>query len=592
MMNIKTAQLHFKMNSKRPLLILGLWGFLTGTINLSAQIVPISTGYNENIEWEKVFTDGPPGKVNRAVVDSDGNYAVIFMPDNQSRIHKINGNTGERIWTITIENTAGFGISEINDAGRCDYIVSGGIGETQERWVARLNGEDGTTMWSRTYNSEGNSWEYDAIRMTIVGTDGYIYGAGLIGGDEEGSIFMAYGGEAAVMKIDPDNGDEVWTHSNPNTAYALALVEASDGNLYYGSSVHDEGLTLTKLNKNGTELWTKSLTGTDMIILSDVSIDMGDTIYFGGHSGRSGAGHPYDYSCVKMDTSGNVSWVKHYANPRGYSMSYIRSELYGTKVGPHGVYLFGGTGDENGSYSVSNPPFTSSDIWNGWVVIIDRDGAIIRSDVFCQEEVNTATEYGCIIDKGYVIFNDTDAQGDTEVGVMKIVFDSIPGSGTTYNLTTSSTLGGSVSPEGTYSCEENTYAPITATADPGYVFSHWSGDVSGSENPRVVIMEAEKNITAHFVLSTSTIPHIADNNNIITYPNPAKGEHITIQIPAFEGRVNIEITDINGRFLIRKNEQVYPGKGVQLPITSLTNGIYLVSISSDNFKQYQRLIIR
>ena len=27
--------------------------------------------------------------------------------------------------------------------------------------------------------------------MTIVGSDGYIYGAGLIGGDEPGSIFMA-----------------------------------------------------------------------------------------------------------------------------------------------------------------------------------------------------------------------------------------------------------------------------------------------------------------------------------------------------------------------------------------------------------------
>jgi len=71
------------------------------------------------------------------------------MPDNQSRIHKIDGNTGERIWTVTIENTAGFGISEINNVDRCDYIVSGGIGETQERWVARLNGDDGSTIWSK-----------------------------------------------------------------------------------------------------------------------------------------------------------------------------------------------------------------------------------------------------------------------------------------------------------------------------------------------------------------------------------------------------------------------------------------------------------
>jgi hypothetical protein len=408
--------------------IIGLCGFLTGTSNLSAQIIPGSTEYNENIEWESVFTDGPPGKVNRAVVDSDGNYAVIFMPDNQSRIHKIDGNTGERIWSVTIKNTAGFGISEINDAGRCDYIASGGIGKTQERWVARLNGDDGSILWSKTYNSDGKSHEYDGIRMTIVGSDGYIYGAGLIGGAEQGTIFMAYGGEATIMKIDPDNGKEIWTHSNPNTAYALAVVEASDGNLYYGSSQQGKDLTLTKLNKNGTEIWTKSLPGTEMIIPYDMAIDTDNTIYYGGHSGRKGAGDPYDYSCVKMDTEGNVNWVKHYANPRGYSMSYIRSELYGVKVGPHGVYLFGGTGDENGSYSVENPPFESSDVWNGWVIITDRDGNILRSDVYCQDGVNTATEYGCITDDGYVIFNDTDARGDTEVGVMKIAFEGIPGS--------------------------------------------------------------------------------------------------------------------------------------------------------------------
>jgi hypothetical protein len=292
-----------------------------------------------------------------------------------------------------------------------------------------------------------------------------------------------------------------------------------------------------------------------------------------------------------LDTAGNVYWVNHYANPRGYSMSYIRSELYGIKVGAHGVYLFGGTGDENESYSVENPPFASSDIWNGWVLITDRDGNIMRSDVYCQEEVNTATEYGCITDDGYVIFNDTDAQGDTEVGVLKIVYDGIPGSGTKYDLSTSSTSGGSVFPEGTFSCEENTFAPIVATADEGYKFDHWSGDVSGSENPKAVAMDSDKNITAHFVLSTSSNPETADIHNITAYPNPAKGENINIQISAFEGMINIEITDINGRLIISRNEHVYRNRVVQLPINDINNGIYIISISSGNFRHHQKLII-
>jgi hypothetical protein len=257
--------------------------------------------------------------------------------------------------------------------------------------------------------------------MTIVGSDGYIYGAGFIEGDEPGSIFIVYAGKAMVMKIDPGNGDEIWTHSNPNSDYALAVVEASDGNLYYGGTEFDEDLTLTKLSKDGTESWTRSLANTTTIIPADMDISPTNTIYFGGHAGREGTGDPFDYSCVKMDTEANIEWVKHYANPRGYSMEYIRNELYGIKIGVDGVYLFGGTGDENETYSATNPPFLSSDIWNGWVLIIDWKGDIIQSDVYCQAGVNTATEYGCLTKNGYMIFNDTDAYGDTEVGVMKIV---------------------------------------------------------------------------------------------------------------------------------------------------------------------------
>ena len=51
---------------------------------------------------------------------------------------------------------------------------------------------------------------------------------------------------------------------------------------------------------------------------------------------------------------------------------------------------------------------------------MDHEGEILQSAVFCQGGVNTATEYGCLIEGGYVLFNDTDAGGDTEVGVMRI----------------------------------------------------------------------------------------------------------------------------------------------------------------------------
>tara|TARA_B100000242_G_scaffold25367_2_gene15395 strand:+ start:1720 stop:3003 length:1284 start_codon:yes stop_codon:yes gene_type:complete len=347
------------------------------------------------------------------------------MPDNESRIHKINGNNGELIWSTTIENTVGFGISEINDNNRVDYIVCGGIGSSQERWIARLNGENGSIVWNRTYNiNQGNNM-FDGVRTTIVGSDGYIYGSGFVGGDESNTIFVVYGGSAMVIKVNPDNGNEVWTHINDQTEYAMSMVESSNGSFFYGSTNYDENLTLTKINSNGTETWTRQLAGTDSVIPADLDITNEDIIFYGGHSYRDGNGEPFDYTSIRVDLEGNIDWIKNYAGPRGYNLEYIRNELYGIKTIENGVYLFGGTGDEDESYSEDSSVYESSDVWNGWVLFTDLNGNIIRSDVFCHNNVNTATEYGDITEDGYMIFNDTDAFGDTEVGVMKILNPSL-----------------------------------------------------------------------------------------------------------------------------------------------------------------------
>ena len=292
-----------------------------------------------------------------------------------------------------------------------------------------MNGDDGTIIWDKTYSNGASLYEFDGIRMTISASDGYIYAAGFVNGDEAGTIFVVYAGQEVVMKIDPADGSEIWSNINLQSEYSIALVESSDGYIYSAGTEYEQDLKLTKLDKSGNHFWTRNISSSEDIIPADLAIDNDDNIYYGGHTGRSGAGDPFDYSCVKLDTDANVNWIKHYANPRGYSLNHIRNELYGIKIGNDGIYMFGGSGDE-GNYSAINPPFLPSDIWNGWVLQTDFNGTITRSDIFCQDQVNTATEYGDLVNGGFVIFNDTDAQGDTEVGVMKI----INGSNTNYDL--------------------------------------------------------------------------------------------------------------------------------------------------------------
>jgi hypothetical protein len=69
--------------------------------------------------------------------------------------------------------------------------------------------------------------------------------------------------------------------------------------------------------------------------------------------------------------------------------------------------------------------------------------------------------------------------------------------GTSYNLSSSVTGAGVISPEsGTYA--ENSVLSIDAIPFLGYSFNSWGGDASGTDNPLSLTMDADKNITATF----------------------------------------------------------------------------------------------
>jgi len=68
-----------------------------------------------------------------------------------------------------------------------------------------------------------------------------------------------------------------------------------------------------------------------------------------------------------------------------------------------------------------------------------------------------------------------------------------------YTLTTVVDPAGSgtVTGGGTYNAGAT--ATVNASPNAGYVFDHWSGDLSGSTNPTTILMNSNKSVTAHFV---------------------------------------------------------------------------------------------
>ena len=67
-----------------------------------------------------------------------------------------------------------------------------------------------------------------------------------------------------------------------------------------------------------------------------------------------------------------------------------------------------------------------------------------------------------------------------------------------YTLTVTAGDGGTVSQTGG-SFEEGTSVTITATPNPEYEFTGWSGGASGTDNPLTVVMTSDKTITASFI---------------------------------------------------------------------------------------------
>ncbi len=67
--------------------------------------------------------------------------------------------------------------------------------------------------------------------------------------------------------------------------------------------------------------------------------------------------------------------------------------------------------------------------------------------------------------------------------------------------------------------DSGTVVTLTANPSPGYVFSTWSGDASGTSNPTTVTMNSAKNVTANFTIKRFAISVTAVNGTVSISPN-------------------------------------------------------------------------
>jgi len=96
-----------------------------------------------------------------------------------------------------------------------------------------------------------------------------------------------------------------------------------------------------------------------------------------------------------------------------------------------------------------------------------------------------------------------------------------------YTLTVNVTGNGSVDLNpagGTYASGTN--VQLTANADAGWHFDHWTGNLSGSTNPASILMDANKSVTAVFVQDEYTLTVNVSGSGSVSL-NPSGGTYLS-----------------------------------------------------------------
>jgi len=101
-------------------------------------------------------------------------------------------------------------------------------------------------------------------------------------------------------------------------------------------------------------------------------------------------------------------------------------------------------------------------------------------------------------------------------------------------LSTIETSDGTIAGAGYY--QPDSMASLTAAANPGYIFNHWTGDASGSSNPLNLTMDRDRSVGAAFDHDVSDrdgdgftnydeiVVHASDPNNVHSVPGDTDGD--------------------------------------------------------------------
>jgi len=431
-----------------------------------------------------------------------------------------------------------------------------------------LKTTDGGTNWTNVYTSP---YQY-AIRSIyfVNATTGYAVGMGMMGGtilktidgginwtkqtsgtnNQLSSVYFTdastgytVGTNGTILKT--TNGGTTWNTQSSGTNSQLKSVYFTDANT--GCAV---GAASTILRTtNGGTTWTLKTGNTDYTLYS-VCFPDANTGYISGSNG-SGVGE------ILKTINGGTDWTTNWT-PTNQSDSYYLSLCFpdvntGYAVGIYGKML---------KYSNSTATVVASEDWD---VIMNNNSTNYGQETFEKKSDGTITSKGtwhvngvdCPFQDGIVSITDS------------LMSFTANGTATLSSMTSHYTLA------------------VTGSANNGKSHASWSIHFSAMGWPEVVegigdaILKSGSGVTAKI----TGIKDIASEKKIYLYPNPVTN-YFTVS--GIEGMATIEITDLNGKLLISKDVTTNEA----ISVSTLSNGVYLATIKSNNIRITEKLIIQ
>lgn len=128
-----------------------------------------------------------------------------------------------------------------------------------------------------------------------------------------------------------------------------------------------------------------------------------------------------------------------------------------------------------------------------------------------------------------------------------------------------------------------TEVTITATADAGYEFDAWTGDVTSSVNPLVITMDSMITVQATFKQEASALNDV-QAVELSIYPNPSEA----IFTVSVKEKVSYAVYDLSGSMI--KNG--VSNGAFELDMASFNKGIYTLQVMTEKGSSVQRLMLK